>query len=61
MSGTVADFPMALSRFAARLPLGHADHIWLGPLRVFHGMEKHTIAEWFAMIEEMKSRPVPRN
>jgi hypothetical protein len=52
---------MALSRFAARLPLGHADHIWLGPLRVFHGMEKHTIAEWFSMIEEMKSRPVPRN
>lgn len=61
MSGSVADFPIALSRFATRLPLGHVDHIWLGPLRVFHGQEKHSVAEWFALIEELKQRPVPRS
>jgi hypothetical protein len=61
MSGTVADFPIALSRFAGRLPLGHPDQIWLGPLRVFHGEEKHTVGEWQKLIEELKDRPVPRD
>lgn len=50
----------SLSRFAAKLPVGSADRIWLGPLRAFHAGEKHTEADWWAIINELRTRPVAR-
>jgi hypothetical protein len=54
------ELPIALSRFAQRLGVGHEDKIWTGPLQRFHGQEKHTVAEWQKLIEALKTLPVPR-
>ncbi len=52
--------PVALSRFAAKAPKDHETQLWLGLLRQFHGLEKHAVKDWYAMIDRLKSRPVPR-
>lgn len=54
------DQTLSLHRFAAKLPAGHADRIWLGPLRMLHGAEKHTDIEWRAIIGRLRATPAKR-
>jgi hypothetical protein len=36
---------------------GHADELWLKLLRIRHGVEKHTAADWHALIDAMRDEP----
>ena len=38
--------------------LGTADHIWFGILKREFKTKKHTVKEWWDVIETLKSRPV---
>lgn len=40
-----------------QLVAGHADEVWLKLLRVNHGNEKHTLAEWRALIDNYRGEP----
>lgn len=51
---------LSYQRFAQRVPVGHADRIWLGPLRILHGSEKHTEQEWLAIVEVLRAKPAKR-
>lgn len=51
---------LSFGRFSQSVKLGDKDHIFLGPLRVLHGKEKHTRADWQKLIEQLKTRPVKR-
>lgn len=46
-----------LSRYAAEVK-GTKDEVFIGPLRAFHKMEKHTKEEWSALVDRLRSRPV---
>ena len=37
--------------------MGHPDEIWLKVLQVNHSGERHTSAEWFAIIDEYRGQP----
>jgi hypothetical protein len=50
--------PMSLTRYSASVPAGSPEHIWLGPLKVLHGTEIHTQAEWAALAGRIKNTPV---
>jgi hypothetical protein len=51
---------LSYQRFAQRVPVGHVDRIWLGPLRILHGSEKHTEQEWLAIVEVLRAKPAKR-
>ena len=66
------DVPVAFSTFAATLrPIpqrdprgavvavsaGQPDEVWLKFIRQQHGMEKHTMAEWSALIDAWRDQP----
>jgi hypothetical protein len=55
----MAEFPLSLSRFLA-LPgvAGSAVMQFAKLLQLFHGNEKHTEAEWFAVLAAAKARPL---
>jgi hypothetical protein len=36
---------------------GHPDEIWLRLLKVRHGTERHAVAAWSALIDEMRDEP----
>lgn len=57
----MADVVIPLSRFAARFAPGNPQRVWIGPLRMMHGTEKHTVEDWQALIETLKAQPVPRD
>ncbi len=46
-------FPVPLSRFSKKLS-GSPDEVYLGILKWEHRLEKHTIEEWYALIEKIK-------
>ena len=50
--------PMSFARYEASVPKGSPMRAWIGPLRKAHGLEIHTRAEWLALIEELKTRPI---
>jgi hypothetical protein len=54
------DMVISLSRFAQTIPAGSPEHIWLGPLKAFHGAEKHTASDWRGLIAKLKTQPVGR-
>lgn len=54
------DQVLSFTAFARKVRPADANHIWLGPLRVNHGEEKHTEKQWWALITAMKARPVVR-
>lgn len=56
----MADLTHSLSSFSRKLPTGHPDRIWLGPLRMLHSAEKHTEAEWRKLIEAMRVQKIRR-
>lgn len=49
---------MSFQRFAATVALGHPDHIWLGPLKLYHGNEQWPASHWRFLIGQLKKRPV---
>ena len=51
------EFVMSFHRFAQTIPLGHADHVLLGAVRVLHGSEKHLASEWRALMKVLKAQP----
>ena len=36
---------------------GHPDEVWLKLLKIRHGSERHTEAEWRAMVDGMRDEP----
>jgi len=53
------EFKVAFQRFAKTVPLNSPDYVLVnGPVKFFHGMEKHTPAEWKALVEAVRDRPV---
>lgn len=53
--------PRAAQRYPngriAKFDPGHPDEIWLKVLKINHGNERHTRAEWFAIIDGHRNRP----
>jgi hypothetical protein len=50
--------PMSFARYEASVSKGSPLRAWIGPLRKAHGLEIHTRAEWAALIEKLKTRPI---
>ncbi len=48
--------PVPLKKFAATL-LRTPDEVWVKVLSVYHKTEKHTLAEWKAVLAALKTRP----
>lgn len=40
-----------------RMVPGHPDEVFLKLLKIRHGREKHTPAQWWALIERLKAEP----
>ncbi|MDA8249174.1 MAG: hypothetical protein M0Z28_08340 [Rhodospirillales bacterium] len=59
MSETVVEHPIPLAAFAASLK-GTSDEVYTKLLRIRHGMEKHTTAEWRALIDAARREPAHR-
>lgn len=36
---------------------GHPDEIWLNMLQARHGSERHSTADWFALIDQYRNLP----
>jgi len=55
----MADLILSLDRFLA-LPTFKGNHmtVYARALAHFHGQEKHTAAEWHALIDKIASRPL---
>ncbi len=53
--------PRAAQRYpngrVAKFDPGHPDEIWLKLLSIRHGAERHTRAEWFAIIDGHRNQP----
>jgi len=44
-------------RPAVQVLPGHEDEVWLRLLRINHASEKHTLAEWSALIDQYREQP----
>jgi hypothetical protein len=55
----MADLVLSLDKFLAHPSFrGNAKTVYARALEHFHGMEKHTAAEWHAMIDKIATRPL---
>jgi hypothetical protein len=54
----LSGLPMSFTRFESSVPAGNPMRAWIGPLRKAHRLEIHTKAEWHALIEKLKTRPI---
>jgi hypothetical protein len=55
-SASVAEHPIPLAAFASTIR-GSDREVYARLLRVRHGAEKHTVAEWHALIDSLATEP----
>lgn len=60
MSDPVVEHPIPLAVFTASLK-GTSDEVFSRLLRIRHGVEKHTTAEWRALLDAARREPAYRH